>query len=100
MFVSAPHPDQNLEPMEKLTPNFSRTTNHITQGCPYVVLRTPSVLCLQMTTLYESFLKGPEAIMTLTSDQDYPKILKDMMKHIHLEGDAVYKGYPFMENGV
>ena len=53
-----------------------------------------------MTTLYESFLKGPETIMTLTSDQDYPKILKDMMKHIHLEGDAVYKGYPFMENGV
>ena len=53
-----------------------------------------------MTTLYESFLKGPEMIMTLTSDQDYPKILKDMMKHIHLEGDAVYKGYPFMENGV
>ena len=53
-----------------------------------------------MKTLYESFLKGPETIMTLTSDQDYPKILKDMMKHIHLEGDAVYKGYPFMENGV
>ncbi|KAE8772835.1 hypothetical protein D1007_55094 [Hordeum vulgare] len=53
-----------------------------------------------MTTLYESFLKGPETIMTLTSDHDYPKILKDMMKHIHLEGDAIYKGYPFMENGV
>ena len=53
-----------------------------------------------MATLYESFLKGPETIMTLTSDHDYPKILKDMMKHIHLEGDAVYKGYPFMENGV
>ncbi|KAE8768143.1 hypothetical protein D1007_60417 [Hordeum vulgare] len=53
-----------------------------------------------MTTLYESFLKGPETIMTLTSDHDYPKILKDKMKHIHLEGDAVYKGYPFMENGV
>ena len=53
-----------------------------------------------MTTFYESFLKGPETIMTMTSDQDYPKILKDMMKHIHLEGDAVYKCYPFMENGV
>ncbi|KAI4976043.1 hypothetical protein ZWY2020_049650 [Hordeum vulgare] len=53
-----------------------------------------------MTTLYESFLKGPETIMTLTSDHDYSKILKDMMKHIHLEGDAVYKGYPFMESGV
>ncbi|KAE8766296.1 hypothetical protein D1007_62498 [Hordeum vulgare] len=53
-----------------------------------------------MATLYESFLKGPETIMTLTSDHDYPKILKDTMKHIHLEGDAVYKGYPFMENGV
>ncbi|KAE8792027.1 hypothetical protein D1007_33450 [Hordeum vulgare] len=51
-------------------------------------------------SLYESFLKGPETIMTLTSDHDYPKILKDMMKHIHLEGDAVYKGYPFMESGV
>ena len=38
--------------------------------------------------------------MTLTGNQDYPKILKDMMKHIHLEGDAVYKGYPFMENGI
>ena len=53
-----------------------------------------------MTTLYESFLKGPETIMTLTSEHDYPKILKDMMKHIRLEGDAVYKGYPFMESGV
>ena len=53
-----------------------------------------------MTTLYESFLKGPETIMPLTSDHDYPKILKDMMKHIHPEGDAVYKGYPFMESGV
>ncbi|KAE8805688.1 hypothetical protein D1007_18183 [Hordeum vulgare] len=54
----------------------------------------------KMTTLYESFLKGPETIMTLTSDHDFLKILKDMMKHIHLEGDEVYKGYPFMENGV
>ncbi|KAE8769521.1 hypothetical protein D1007_39532 [Hordeum vulgare] len=53
-----------------------------------------------MTTLCESFLKGPEMIMTLTSDHGYPKILMDMMKHIHLEGDAVYKGYPFMESGV
>ncbi|KAE8777113.1 hypothetical protein D1007_50077 [Hordeum vulgare] len=44
--------------------------------------------------------QGPRTIMTLTSDHDYPKILKDMMKHIHLEGDAVYKGYPFMESGV
>ncbi|KAE8817782.1 hypothetical protein D1007_04551 [Hordeum vulgare] len=55
---------------------------------------------IDMTTLYESLLKGQETIMTLTSDHDYPKILKDMMKHIHLEGDAVYKGYPFMESGV
>ncbi|KAE8804296.1 putative methionyl-tRNA synthetase [Hordeum vulgare] len=53
-----------------------------------------------MTTLYESFLKGSETIMTLTSEHDYPKILKDMMKHIRLEGDAVYKGYLFMESGV
>jgi hypothetical protein len=53
-----------------------------------------------MITLYESFLKGPETTMTLTSDHDFPKVLKDMMKHIHLEGDAVYKGYPFIENGV
>ena len=71
-----------------------------TQGDMYLILSTIFVLQLQMTTLYESFLKGPEKIMTLTSDHDYPKILKDMMKHIHLEGDAVYKGYPFMEKGV
>ena len=44
-----------------------------------------------MKTLYESYLKGPETIMTLTSDHDYPKILKDMMKHIHLEGDESTK---------
>ena len=69
-------------------------------GDKYLILSIISVSQLQMTTLYESFLKGPETIMTLTSDHDYPKILKDMMKHIHLEGDAVYKGYPFMENGV
>ncbi|KAE8815834.1 hypothetical protein D1007_06666 [Hordeum vulgare] len=60
----------------------------------------PDIDLSHMATLYESFLKGPEMIMTLTSDHDYPKIQKDMMKHIHLEGDAVYKGYPFMENGV
>ncbi|KAE8801556.1 hypothetical protein D1007_22769 [Hordeum vulgare] len=66
----------------------------------YTFLRVPIYWHLEMTTLYESFLKGPETIMTLTSEHDYPKILKDMMKHIYLEGDAVYKGYPFMENGV
>ena len=66
----------------------------------YLILSTIFVLQLQMTTRYESFLKGPKTIMTLTSDHDYPKILKDMMKHIHLEGDAVYKGYPFMQKGV
>ena len=71
-----------------------------TQGDMYLIMSTIFVLQLQMTTLYESLLKGPETIITLTSDHDYPKILKDMMKHIHLEGDAVYKGYPFMENGV
>ena len=87
--------------MEKWTPNLFRKNNPVLpQGYPYAVLRTPSVLYPQMTTLYESFLKGPETIMTLPSDQDYPKILKDMMKHIHLEGGAVYKSYPFMENKV
>ena len=87
--------------MDKLTQKLSREKQpHFTQGNRYIILSTPSILYLQMTTLCESFLKGPETIMTLTSDQDYPKILKDMMKHIDLEGDAVYKGYPFMENGV
>ena len=38
--------------------------------------------------------------MILISDYDYPKILKDMMKYIYFEGDAVYKGYLFVENGV
>ena len=71
-----------------------------TQGDTYLILSTIFVLQPQMTTLHESFLKGPETIMTLTSDHGYPKILKDMMKHIQLEGDAVYKGYPFIQEGV
>ena len=41
-----------------------------TQGDMYLILSTIFVLQLQMTTLYESFLKGPETIMTLTSDHD------------------------------
>ena len=86
--------------MDKLTPNFPRKTTTFHPRKYIHILSTTSILYLQMTTLYESFLKGPETIMTMTSDQDYPKILKDMMKHIHLEGDAVYKGYPFMEKGV
>jgi len=48
----------------------------------------------------DNYPRRIHTIMALTSDHDYPRILKDMMKHIHLEGDAVYKGYPFMENGV
>ncbi|KAE8815700.1 hypothetical protein D1007_06889 [Hordeum vulgare] len=68
--------------------------------CPRKSQISADIDLSHMTTLYESFLKGPETIMTLTSEHDYPKILKDMMKHIHLEGDAVYKGYPFVENGV
>ena len=62
-----------------------------TQGDRYLIVSTISVVQLQMTTLYESLLKGPEMIMTLTSDHDYPKILKDMMKHIHLEGCSLQR---------
>ena len=84
--------------MEKLNTKLFWRQLNFPQGDTFFVLSTPLILHMQMTTLYESFLKGPEMIMTLTSDHDYPKILKDMMKHIHLEGDAVYKGYPFIEN--
>ncbi|KAE8817930.1 hypothetical protein D1007_04282 [Hordeum vulgare] len=74
--------------------------NFPTEEVEFDPLEIEELAKMKMTTLYESFLKGPETIMTLISDHDYPKILKDMMKHIHLEGDAVYKGYPFVENGV
>src|SRR4051812_14443735 len=84
---------RNLEPMDK--PNTKLLWRQLTfpHGDTFPVLSTPLILHMQMTTLYESFLNCPKTIMTLTSDHDYPKILKDMMKHIHLEGDAVYKGY-------
>ena len=46
------------------------------------------------------FSRGPENDHDPDQLSGLPKKLKDMMKHIHLEGDAVYKGYPFMEKGV
>ena len=52
-----------------------------------------------MTTLIESIRKGPLMTMTLECETEFPKALKNIMASMGLEGEAVYKGYPVMDEG-
>ena len=52
-----------------------------------------------MTSLIESIKKGPVMTMTLQCETDFPKALKDNMKSLGFEGEALYKGFPFMDEG-
>ena len=52
-----------------------------------------------MTNLIGSLKKGPMMTMTLQSETDFPRILKDNMKSLEFEGEAIYKGFPFMGEG-
>ena len=48
-----------------------------------------------MTTLMEAIKKGPVMTMTLQCETEFPRALRD----IRFEGEAVYKGFPFMGEG-
>ena len=37
--------------------------------------------------------------MTLECETEFPKALKDIMLKMGFEGEAVYKGFPFMNEG-
>ena len=52
-----------------------------------------------MSSLIESLEKGPAMTMTLESTTEFPKALENLMLSFELEGPAVYKGFPWMENG-
>ena len=52
-----------------------------------------------MTSLIESLKKEPVMTMTLECETEFPRALKDNMKSLGFEGEAVYKGFPFMDEG-
>ena len=52
-----------------------------------------------MSLLIESLKKGRAMTMTLRCETDFPKALKDLMLSMGLEGAAVYRGYPSMDEG-
>ncbi|KAK1650989.1 hypothetical protein QYE76_068794 [Lolium multiflorum] len=53
----------------------------------------------EMTCLIESIKKEPVMTMTLKCDTEFPKALKNIMESMGLKGEAVYKGFPVMDDG-
>jgi hypothetical protein len=41
----------------------------------------------------------PVMIMTLKSETEFPKALKNLMLSMRMQGEAVYKGFPVIEEG-
>jgi hypothetical protein len=52
-----------------------------------------------MTNLIESLQKGPVMIMTLKCETEFPKALKNLMLSMGIQGEAVYKGFPMIDEG-
>jgi hypothetical protein len=52
-----------------------------------------------MPNLTESIMKGPVMIMTLKCETEFPKAVKNLMLSMGIQGEAVYKGFPVMDEG-
>jgi hypothetical protein len=52
-----------------------------------------------MTNLFESLKKRPMMVMTLKSETKIPKALKNLMLSMGRQGEAVYKGFPMIDEG-
>jgi hypothetical protein len=52
-----------------------------------------------MSPLLESLKRGPLMTMTLECETEFPKALKNIMISMGMEGEAVYKGFPYMDDG-
>ena len=52
-----------------------------------------------MSSLVESIKKGPQMTMTLECETEFPNALKNLMESMGLQGEAVYKGFPVMDEG-
>jgi hypothetical protein len=44
-------------------------------------------------------IKRPVMIMTLKSETEFPKALKNLMLSMGMQGEAVYKGFPVTDEG-
>src|SRR3954467_13864172 len=53
-----------------------------------------------MNSINEVVRKGPLMTMTLECKTEFPKALKDLMVALEIQGAAVYKGFPMMDEGV
>jgi hypothetical protein len=52
-----------------------------------------------MTSIHESIKKGPVMTMTLKCETEFPKALKNLMLSMGMQGEAVYKGFPVIDEG-
>jgi hypothetical protein len=52
-----------------------------------------------MTSLTESIKKGPVMIMTLKYETEFPKALENLMLSMGMQGEAIYKGFPMINEG-
>jgi hypothetical protein len=52
-----------------------------------------------MTNLIESLKKGIVMIMTLKCETEFPKALKNLMLSMGMQGEAVYKEFPMIDEG-
>jgi hypothetical protein len=52
-----------------------------------------------MTSLHKSIKKGPVMTMTLKSETEFPKALKNLMLSMGMLGEAVYKGFSVIDEG-
>jgi pimeloyl-CoA synthetase len=52
-----------------------------------------------MTSIHESIKEGPVMTMTLKCETEFRKALKNLMLSMGMQGEAVYKGFPMMDEG-
>jgi hypothetical protein len=50
-----------------------------------------------MMSLIESLKKGPVMIMTVKCETEFPKALKNLMLSMGMQGEAVNKGFPVID---
>jgi hypothetical protein len=52
-----------------------------------------------MTNLIKFLKKRPVMIMTLKCEIEIPKALKNLMLSMGMQGEAIYKGFPVLDEG-
>ena len=52
-----------------------------------------------MSIINESIKKGAVMTMTLECETEFPKALKNLMLSMGMNGEAIYKGFPVMDEG-